>query len=75
MNITIYTSPTCGPCKKIKPLLFRAAVERDWIVEEVDVTTEDYPEWVTSVPTIHEHYSDNEFVFVGTDEIMKGLGL
>lgn len=77
MKITIYTSPTCGPCKQIKPLLFRAAVERDWTVEEVDVVMEGAPEGVTAVPTVRI-YDEPDGWFtqaVGTGEIKDALML
>jgi glutaredoxin len=76
MNITIYTSPTCGPCRQIKPVLFRAVAERGWTIKEHDVVMEGVPEGVTAVPTVRVTHEDGHTSqYVGTGEIIDALGL
>lgn len=76
MQITIYTSPSCGPCKRLKPVLFKAAVGMDWTVEEHDVVMEGVPEGITAVPTVRVHQEDGTYKqYVGTGEIQDALGL
>lgn len=76
MNITIYTSPTCGPCRQIKPLIFKAAVERDWTVDEHNVRELGIPDGVTAVPTVRVFQEDGTYKqYLGTGEIKDALGL
>jgi glutaredoxin len=77
LNITIYTSPTCQPCRQLKPLLFKAAVDRDWTVEEWNIRERGIPEGVTAVPTVRVHDGpDSSYVqFTGTGMIKDALGL
>jgi glutaredoxin len=75
MNITIYTSPSCGPCKQIKPILFKAAVERDWTVTEHSIM-DGIPDGVRAVPTVRVFNEDGTFKqYLGTGEIKDALGL
>ncbi|WP_424214817.1 thioredoxin family protein [Streptomyces sp. BI20] len=51
----LFTSPTCVPCKRMKPLIYQEAITADVVVNDVDVTQEpDYAAaWkVSSVPTL-----------------------
>lgn len=74
MNITIYTSPTCQPCRQLKPALFKAAVDRDWTVEEWNIRERGIPDGVSAVPTVRVHQDNGSFKqFVGTGEIKDAL--
>ena len=50
----LFTSPSCGPCKVMKPLIVEAAAEADVSLEIVESdNTEMFAYWqVTSVPTL-----------------------
>ena len=50
----LFTSPSCGPCKVMKPLIVEAAAEADVPLEIVESdNTEMFAYWqVTSVPTL-----------------------
>jgi thiol-disulfide isomerase/thioredoxin len=50
----LFTSPSCGPCKVMKPLIVEAAAEADVPLEIIESdNTEMFAYWqVTSVPTL-----------------------
>ena len=50
----LFTSPSCGPCKAMKPLIVEAAEEAEVPLEIVESdNTEMFAYWqVTSVPTL-----------------------
>lgn len=50
----LFTSPSCGPCKVMKPLIVEAAAEADVSLEIVESdNTAMFAYWqVTSVPTL-----------------------
>ena len=50
----LFTSPSCGPCKVMKPIIVEAAAEADVSLEIVESdNTEMFAYWqVTSVPTL-----------------------
>ncbi|WP_406379153.1 hypothetical protein [Streptomyces sp. NBC_00197] len=75
MKLTIYTSPTCGPCRQIKPLLFKAAVERDWEVDEWNIRERGLPDGVSAVPTVRVHNGEGSsyIQYVGTGMIKDAL--
>ncbi|MFB7420715.1 hypothetical protein ACFC1L_39725 [Streptomyces sp. NPDC056210] len=76
MDLTIYTSRTCQPCRQLKPVLFRAVAERGWTIKEHDVVLDGVPEGVTGVPTVRVTHEDGLTTqYVGTGEIRDALGL
>lgn len=37
-KVIVFTSPTCGPCRSLKPLLIRAAEQREFTLEIVELS-------------------------------------
>lgn len=56
MEVTIFTSPTCGPCKVLKPMLMQMAIEHNFnclAVEASPGTQAIFGKYeVRSVPTV-----------------------
>ncbi|MFD5697877.1 thioredoxin family protein [Streptomyces lasiicapitis] len=69
-DYTLFTSPTCHPCKRMKPLIIQEAIAADVVIEESDVMDgtdrRRYQYGVTSVPALVAH-RDGEVIgsFVG----------
>lgn len=55
-EIVIYTSPTCGPCKQLKPALEAQAASRGFPLRIVEASFETQEEFITAgvrvVPTV-----------------------
>jgi thioredoxin-like negative regulator of GroEL len=56
MQVLIYTSPTCGPCKTLKPILFELAEQKDFnciAVEASPATQKEFLDLgIRTVPTV-----------------------
>lgn len=39
-KVVVFTSPTCGPCKRLKPELQAQALERGFVLEIVELATD-----------------------------------
>lgn len=56
MQVLIFTSPTCGPCKTLKPLLMGMAVTHNFNCTTVQASAETQAEFlkhnVRAVPTV-----------------------
>lgn len=42
-KVVVYTSPTCGPCKRLKPELLKQAEERGFELEIVELSDANRP--------------------------------
>lgn len=56
MQVLIYTSPTCGPCKALKPILFELADQRGFNCTAVEASPATQAEFfdlgIRAVPTV-----------------------
>lgn len=56
MQVLIYTSPTCGPCKTLKPILFELAEQKDFNCTAVEASPATQAEFldlgIRAVPTV-----------------------
>lgn len=64
-SVTIFTTPTCGPCKRFKPELVREAAERGFKLEIVELSADTRPAFdkhgVRGAPTVIVFDGDKEF--------------
>ena len=45
-KIVIYTSPTCSPCRNLKPILFDRSKERGFKLEIIELSEETRPKFI-----------------------------
>ena len=78
-TVFMFTSPTCGQCKMLKPRIEKTASERtDYSFYEVDTTT---PEGMTlaqkysvsMLPTVVVMSADTPVVLAGAGQVASGL--
>lgn len=56
-KIIYFSAPWCAPCKTFAPIMERVANELGWVVEKIDISTEDgekiaTAEGIKAVPTL-----------------------
>ena len=59
--LVMYTAPTCGPCRRLKPILGKLVDEYDSAVHYVEIDIEEDPEiaeaaGITGTPCVHVFY-------------------
>lgn len=78
-TVFMFTSPTCGQCKMLKPRIEKTASERtDYSFYEVDTATPEGMELaqkysVSMLPTVVVMSADTPVVLAGAGQVASGL--
>lgn len=78
-TVFMFTSPTCGQCKMLKPRIEKTASERtDYSFYEVDTSTPEGMELaqkynVSMLPTVVVMSADTPVVLAGAGQVASGL--